>query len=295
MKTLVGFRDDEASRDALGVAAMIAGRDALAVCTVTPESWGYPSMARVDGEYAAFLHDLAQRTLAAAREHLGPVPAQVVHQAHPSVASGLLEAAQAFGAEAIVLGATREPALERLITGSATDALLHCSPLPVVIAPRQARGAAAVERLSVAYSGDPRAAGTVRRAAAMAQAQRVPLRIVTMVVRDHQMFPSTAGYDAERLVESQWRDQAGQAQRRIAATLPADLDVSLALGDGPSWAAALASLDWLDGEVLVLGSSTLSLVERVFLGSNARRIMQAASVPVMVVPRAQAESTETPT
>lgn len=289
MKVLVGYADDAGSREALAVAAMIAGDDPVVVCTVVPESWGYPSLARVDAEYEAFLRGHAERTLGAARALLGDRPAEYIPFPAGSIAQGLIEAATRHGAELIVLGATRDAALDRFVTGYATEALLHCSPLPVAIAPRGGAAAAPrVSRISVAFSGDPRAAGTVQRAAAVAQAAGLPLRIVTMVVRDRQMYPSPVGYDAENEVANAWRVQADAAQRAVRAGLPAALDVALALGDGPSWAAALASLDWLPGEVLLLGSSPLSAVERVFLGSNAKHILHAAPVPVVVLPRTPA-------
>jgi nucleotide-binding universal stress UspA family protein len=212
-------------------------------------------------------------------------PVEFKHQRSGSVTHGLLEATAQLGAAIIVLGESREPSLERLVTGYVTDELLHCSPVPVAVAPRGWPPAARVPRVSVAYSGDPRAAGTVHRAAAKAQALGLPLRIATMVVRDLQMYPSPVGYDAENLVANQWREQATAAQRDVCTTLPAGQRIECAIGDGATWADALASLGWLPGEVLVLGSSHLSLVERVFLGSNAKRIMRASTVPVIVVPR----------
>ena len=63
MKVLVGFVDDAGGREALAVGSMIAGGDTLVVCTVVPERWGYPSLARVDAEYEAFLRTHAEQTL----------------------------------------------------------------------------------------------------------------------------------------------------------------------------------------------------------------------------------------
>ncbi len=289
MKVLVGFVDDAGGREALAVGSMIAGGDALVVCTVVPERWGYPSLARVDAEYEAFLRTHAEQTLQAARTLLGARPADYLPFPAASIAQGLIEAAAREGAELIVLGATRDTALDRLVTGYATEALLHCAPLPVAITPRAgAASAARVSRISVAFSGDPRAAGTVQRAAAVAQAAGLPLRIVTMVVRDRQMYPSPVGYDAEDLVANAGRVQAAEAQRAVREALPPGLAVDCALGDGPSWRDALDSLAWLPGELLLLGSSPLSAVERVFLGSNAKHILHAAPVPVVVLPRTPA-------
>ena len=51
------------------------------------------------------------------------------------------------------------------------------------------------------------------------------------------------------------------------------------------WEEALDSLPWEDGEVLVVGSSRLGPVARVFLGSNATKIIRSSPVPVLVIPR----------
>ena len=48
-------------------------------------------------------------------------------------------------------------------------------------------------------------------------------------------------------------------------------------------------MEWEDGEVLVVGSSAIGPVARVFLGSRASKIVRNSPVPVVVVPRAAAE------
>jgi nucleotide-binding universal stress UspA family protein len=47
----------------------------------------------------------------------------------------------------------------------------------------------------------------------------------------------------------------------------------------------VAAAGWSDGDLLVVGSSRLGPLARVFLGSTATRIVRAAPVPVVVVPR----------
>ena len=47
----------------------------------------------------------------------------------------------------------------------------------------------------------------------------------------------------------------------------------------------MTSIDWLPGEVLVLGSSTAGPLTRVFLGSRATKLIRHSPVPVLVVPR----------
>jgi nucleotide-binding universal stress UspA family protein len=113
----------------------------------------------------------------------------------------------------------------------------------------------------------------------------VPLRITTLVVRDHQMYPSGVGYDAERLVEEQWRIQASEAQEKALTQVPDDVEVEAGVASGRDWEDALDSLSWEEGEVLVVGSSRLGPVARIFLGSNSTKIIRTSPVPVLVIPR----------
>ena len=61
------------------------------------------------------------------------------------------------------------------------------------------------------------------------------------------------------------------------------------MGRGESWEEALEDVEWEDGEVLVVGSSSIGPLARVFLGSRASQIVRHSPVPVIVVPRAAAE------
>jgi nucleotide-binding universal stress UspA family protein len=99
------------------------------------------------------------------------------------------------------------------------------------------------------------------------------------------MYPSQVGYDAERLVEEQWRAQAEEAQESALATLSGDVVMEAGVVSGRNWEDALDSLPWEEGEVLVVGSSRLGPVARVFLGSNSTKIIRSSPVPVLVIPR----------
>ncbi len=53
---------------------------------------------------------------------------------------------------------------------------------------------------------------------------------------------------------------------------------------GRNWEDALDSLPREEGEVLVVGSSRLGPVARVFLGSNSTKIARSSPVPVLMIP-----------
>jgi hypothetical protein len=60
-------------RDALSLSRMLARTAGvtLTVCVVVPETWGHPSPARVDAEYAKFLDRYAEEAIAEVRAFLG--------------------------------------------------------------------------------------------------------------------------------------------------------------------------------------------------------------------------------
>ena len=61
--------------------------------------------------------------------------------------------------------------------------------------------------------------------------------------------------------------------------------IETVVATGRDWAEALGRLDWHDGDVLVVGSSPSGLLSRVFIGTNATRIVRHSPVPAVVVPR----------
>ena len=65
-------------------------------------------------------------------------------------------------------------------------------------------------------------------------------------------------------------------------------DCETAIGYGEDWGEALEDIEWQDGDVLVVGSSSIGPLARVFLGSRATKIVRHSPVPVVVVPRGRA-------
>ena len=290
MKYLVGLSSDRGGQDALALGRMLArtGDVTLTVCMVLPERWGYPSMARVDAEYAEFLKQYAEKAISEARATLGEsVQAEYVTRPAHSATDGLIDTAREIDASLVVLGSARHGPLGRFTVGSVTNELLHSAPVPVVLTPRGHRPSsdARLLRVTCAFAGSTRSRTAFDAAVQLARRHHVPLRITTLVVRDHQMYPSGVGYDAERLVEEQWRAQASEAQEEALTQVPDDVEVEAKVASGRDWEDALDSLSWEEGEVLVVGSSRLGPVARIFLGSNSTKIIRTSPVPVLVIPR----------
>jgi nucleotide-binding universal stress UspA family protein len=296
MTMIVGCAPDERGRAALHLATMLArsSGDDLVVCVVLPAPW-IPGMARVDAEYQQHLEADADRALERAESEIGgEVPARFVRYGARSAAVGLLELAEKHDARLIVLGSSSAGALGHVVFGSVTDRLLHSSPVALALAPRgyRCRPAAEVDRVTVAYGGG-KAESIVVAAAAIAGRLKASMRIASFAVWSRPAYTTTLGTDPEDLVLEEWTSTleatVSEALTQVEGLAGAPVHIETVVGHGHSWADALDDVVWNDRDVLVVGSSDLGPVSRVFIGSRASKIVRHSPVPVIVLPRSRAE------
>jgi nucleotide-binding universal stress UspA family protein len=296
MSLLVAFAPDARGKAVLHLAATLArsAGDDLVVCAVVPAPW-YPSPARVDAEYQAYLQQAAQDALDQARSRLpSDVPATfLVHHAR-SAPAGLLEVAAEHDAALIVVGSSSAGGVGHVTLGSASSRLLHSSPIPVALAPRgfRARPDARVRRVTAAFGGSGGAEDLVIAAAGVTARVGAALRLASFVVRARPPYTSGVGTEADEAMVAEWVQEIEAAGRAIfdrVEELPAaPAELGIVIGRGERWEEALEDIEWEDGDVLVVGSSSIGPVARVFLGSRATKIVQHSPVPVVVVPRGAA-------
>jgi nucleotide-binding universal stress UspA family protein len=291
MTYLVGYTPDRSGSEALALARMLTqGTDLdLVVCMVMPEAWGYPSPANVDAEYKVFLDQHARKSLDKARAMLGGgTAARFVSTAARSAPTGLARMAEQAAADLIILGSPRDGPPLRCAFGAVASGLISESSRPLALTPRgfKRETAARLERVTCAYVADSQGGRTLAAAADLARRHRVPLRLVTFVVRDRQMYPSSVGYDAENLVANSWREQAVAAQAAAVASLPREVTASTAVGDGRDWRHAIAAIDWRAGDVLVAGGHSTGIWSGLVFGSVFTRLLRYATVPIIAVPAA---------
>jgi nucleotide-binding universal stress UspA family protein len=274
----------------LAVGAARTLRTPLTVATIVPRPWTYPSPARVDAEYAAWADQLAADSAMEARRLLAtmPTPPEVnFHShAHRSVSGGLIEVVEESQAEALILGSSANGQLGQVVAGATADRLLHSCPAPVGIAPRGYRlpRSGALTRITCAYPGTREAVGVVSRIADLAKRFGVPLRVITFAVRGRTMYPPEVGLHAEDSILAEWEAQAAEMLQRLRAEAVVEPDVELAVVSGNGWDQALDDADWIDGEILALGTSPRADIARVFLGSRGAKILRHSPVPVFVLP-----------
>jgi nucleotide-binding universal stress UspA family protein len=294
MTMVVGFAPDGRGRAVLHLAAMLArsGGEELLVCAVVPAPWP-PSPARIDAEYQASLQGAAENALSRAR---GRLPAdveasyEVLHSR--SAPAGLLETAEKASASLIIVGSAAEGGSGMVSVGSVSSRLLHSSHVPVALAPRGFRvgGDARVGRVTAAFAGAED--DLVVAAAGVAARVGATLRVASFAVHPAPPHTVAIGHEADDEMTAQWIAEIGASARaalRAASHLAAaPRDCEAVVGRGEDWGDALEDVEWSDGDVLVVGSSSVGPLARVFLGSRATKIVRHSPVPVVVMPRGRA-------
>jgi nucleotide-binding universal stress UspA family protein len=294
MTMVVGFAPDGRGRAVLHLAALLArsGGEDLVVCAVVPAPWP-PSPAKIDAEYQAALQGAAENALSRARARLpADIPAsyEVLHVR--SAPAGLLQMAEKVSASLIVAGSAAEGGSGTVSVGSVSARLLHSSHVPVALAPRGFRvGAdARVTRVTAAFGGSDD--DLVVAAAGVAARVGATLRVASFAVHPAPPHTVAIGHEADDEMTAQWvaeiQESADEALREVADLPAAPHECEAVVGRGEDWGEALEDIEWTDGDVLVVGSSSIGPLARVFLGSRATKIVRHSPVPVVVVPRGRA-------
>lgn len=293
MTVVVGFAPEARGRGGLELGSLLSrsGGGDLVVCCVVPDRWEVPSMARVDASYAAHLRELAEAALERARSILGPdARAEYVVRTGRSVPAALLAETDERSARVLVGGSSSDGSWGHVVLGSVTDRLLHSAHVPLALAPRGYRCGAVgrVDRVTVAVDGTPASHGVLAEAARVTREVGARLRVVTFAVRNRTMYPPETGLHAEDAVVAAWREQAEGFLAETLAVLAEQPDVAVPeealIVDGPDWASALGNAEWSAGDLLVVGSSRMGPIARVFLGSTATHIVRHSPVPVLLLP-----------
>jgi nucleotide-binding universal stress UspA family protein len=298
MTLLVGIPRDERAAAAVHLGVLLARSldEDLLVCTVVPPPWP-PGMGRVDAEYQAYLDRDAQEAIERARE-LMPADLSVTYQVRRarSTPTGLVEVAEEHDARLIVLGSSAAGVLGRVAFGSVAHRLLHTSPVPVVLGPRgfRCRADARVRRVTAAFGATEGADELVVAVAGVAARAGAALRVASFAVRPRTPLTAGVGSRAEDAVAVEWAADVARAQQAVldeVGRLPRrPSSTEAVVGHGIDWASAIEDIGWEEGDLLAVGSSTAGPLERVFIGSRSSRIVRHSPVPVVVLPRAAAQS-----
>jgi nucleotide-binding universal stress UspA family protein len=284
MHLTVGYLATPTGDDGVALASALANTFGATVDVVLVVREELPDGHPGRAEYQQLLIRKGQEWIAQATSALSAagVPATSNVLVGESYSESLIAFAEAKDSDLIVIGGARDGIFGGHVIGSVAGALLHCSPIPVALAPR-------------GYAEDPPATITSLTAAVptragddnplpftltLASAAELPIRIVSLVsAAEH------ADADSRRELR-QMQIAAAEENLAVAArALPDAPDIDSLVADGSTLEAALKKLNWDESDVLVVGSSRVAAPKRVFLGSTAARILAGTDAPVIVIPR----------
>jgi nucleotide-binding universal stress UspA family protein len=289
----LALRADDAAPLALARRLARITEAPLALCTTLPSEVPTPMPTP---QYTLALRDDAKTRLAEVAETLAGELEVTTHVHLGSRAGVLHDLAEQLGAAAIVVGSSHRGRVGRLLIGDVAVGLLHGSPCPVAVAPRDydAMPGSDLTRIGVAFDGTPESGEALT--AALALAGRTGGAVSSFTVLEPTDWNGTStvpGWVPSPAAEES-RSEHAQAIAQQA------LD---ALDAAP--AGALASSEVLHGRVvdvlagvsheldlLVCGSRGYGPMRAVLLGGVSRRLAAEAHCPVIVLPRGVESSLE---
>lgn len=288
MRLIVGYLATPSGEDGLVLGTQLARSlgAALDIAMVIPPDRAVPAEAR-------FQDMLATRAKSWLESAAASVPADIETSTHLSVSesfsAGLLDEAERLGADAIVVGGSKDGLLGRHTLGSVTSELLHSAPLPLALAPFGYRDSAAerIREVTCAMGTRTGADLVLRTAVQSCERMHTSLRLLSLVALDDASGDESFR-DAER--DARAIEHARELLESARAGLPDSLSVTSSVGDGSTVESAVAKLTWQDGDIVVVGSSRLAQPRRLFLGSTASKMLRTLPVPMLVVPSTEFRS-----
>ncbi|KHL05615.1 universal stress protein [Sinomonas humi] len=282
MRYVVGYQSDERGGDAVAVAVAIARAQGakLDIMLVLGEDAPYVGPSS-EADHPGRRVDAEERQILTAQQRaLALVPKDVEVEFHvregSSPAAVLIETAVEFEAALIVVGAASNGLFKRYTVGTVANALLHASPVPVALAPRGYKRSDPIERLTAFIGQGPGADAAVDVALVASARRDVPLRFVSLVELDERGDHGRSVDAANRHADTVLGDAVGR--------LPKGHETSVEVVRGRTFEEAVESVDWLPGELVIIGSSRLAQKRRLFLGSIANKVLRVLPVPLVVVP-----------
>jgi nucleotide-binding universal stress UspA family protein len=285
---LAGADGTDSGLDAVAFGARLAAAVAapLVVVCVSPEQAGQAGAGAEDDvrRHAAAILGAARGV---ATEVAGSPPAEERTVVATSPARGLAELAEEEAVEAVVVGSTNRGVIGRVMSGGTAERPLHGTGCPVAVAPRGYRRhrREALRAIGAAFADTPEGHEAVRLAADLAARAGLPLAIYSVVALHTNWFRPEAVQPDASVVPEEVRKAAADALDAVVAGLPGGVRASgeLLFGEVVD---ELSMAGDRGVDLLVCGSRGYGPVRRVLLGTVSSALVRQASVPTLVVPRA---------
>lgn len=180
--------------------------------------------------------------------------------------SALLELARSERADLLVMGTHGYAGLDRLLTGSVSEAVIRRARIPVLAVPEK-RSIPEVTRVLAPWNGRPYATRALRWARELARGLHATLVVFHV---DESARPLATDWPGLR--------------RRLDAVLGAGPDWTLRVRTGDARARIIAEANSGTYEFVVLSAHRRPFAADFALGSTVERVLRHAHIPVLAVP-----------
>lgn len=252
-----------------------------AVMSMTPAA---PEFIPVPASFYEELRELAERQLEASVQALRKDGLAVEPRvmAEPAV-SAVLAAAEEAKADLIVVGTRGATGLKRLLLGSTAARIVREASCPVLTVPVGAKVTPHRALVATDFSEDAAAAA---EAAATLLSGASDGRNKMILLHAYRYPSALSRLEGEALVEA--ITATDEAARKELATLAEKLarpglEIETRAEPGEPAEAILERARDLDVDLIAMGTHGRSALKRLFLGSNAERVLPASTCPVLTV------------
>ena len=197
-------------------------------------------------------------------------------------ADEILAHATTSGTDLIVLGTHGRRGFERWVLGSVTERVARKADRSVLAVPPKA-GAVGFARVLCAVDLSDSSSETLAHAAEIAQALGASLVVLYVASDSHWYEPwPVAGVDADAVRQAVSQSARKRLAEQVARHVPDSTPVELKVAFGR----AHREIEQAAGEgadLVVVGASASSAVDRFFFGSTAQHVLRAGVCPVLLV------------
>lgn len=198
-------------------------------------------------------------------------------------------AAEAVGAQLIVVATHGRTGLARAVMGSVASDLVRVAHVPVLVVPSDGRHTHGVRRVLAAVDLSPVSGAVLEEAHRWARAgDDARLRVLSLYehpiasLGDGDVLPH---YPSPDEIEQLGQDVKAKLERLIDAhvgtDVPTDVEV---MSKGPAAQVILDVATFTETDLVVVGTSGKAAWHRMIVGSTATRVLAEAGRPVLVVP-----------
>jgi len=296
LRVLVAWHPNVSGNEALEFAAWLCRTTPTLVRTVSIVVRPWLNLSKLSSKYEKHLAKEAHRAKNQAKKALADagVPEECWYDPVHTLVDGssqtalLNEQAAEFDASIILFGSQGAAHKGSFLANSTVEALLHSSPYALGLTPRGPKLAKhGVKRLTVAFTSMQPEEDTLATAVRLAERLGVPMRVLA-ILREDVDTPTSLQSELAHSSREDALSFLDQLRDGIVDKHP-NMTVETELAYGPNVADAMETPRWKKGDLLLIGSTPVGALERVFVGSTAGEILRHIKTPAIVIPAGKAE------